>query len=382
MIMGFKLLPEVFWGAGSLKQLADVLRNIKAEYVLVVTDQGIVKAGIADKVISVAKEVCRRTEIFDQIEPDPKDTTVAACAAKYKNDRPDAIVAVGGGSCMDFGKAVNVLLYNDGTIQDYKNQWDAIPNLTGTLVTIPTTAGTGSELTDFAVISDTSTQQKVNLIGKSVVATQAIVDPELTVGLPAGITAATGMDALTHAIESYACKTPNDLSDMLSLKAVSLIYNNLKTCVVDDPTNIEARSAVMMGSMLAGCSFANALLGLVHGIAHPLGAVWHVPHGVANAFGLPYVLEYEIPSEGERIINVGRAMGLTKEDLQPEDVIVAIKELMKAIHIPMMSEYGVKEDDLDRLADLTMQEMGYICNPVQPSKEELVEILKKMYVRA
>ena len=172
---------------------------------------------------------------------------------------------------MDFGKAVNVLLYNDGTIQDYKNQWDAIPNLTGTLVTIPTTAGTGSELTDFAVISDTSTQQKVNLIGKSVVATQAIVDPELTVGLPAGITAATGMDALTHAIESYACKTPNDLSDMLSLKAVSLIYNNLKTCVVDDPTNIEARSAVMMGSMLAGCSFANALLGLVHGIAHPLG---------------------------------------------------------------------------------------------------------------
>ena len=114
------------------------------------------------------------------------------------------------------------------------------------------------------------------------VATQAIVDPELTVGLPAGITAATGMDALTHAIESYACKTPNDLSDMLSLKAVSLIYNNLKTCVVDDPTNIEARSAVMMGSMLAGCSFANALLGLVHGIAHPLGAVWHVPHGVAT----------------------------------------------------------------------------------------------------
>ena len=190
------------------------------------------------------------------------------------------------------------------------------------------------------------------------------------------------MDALTHAIESYACKTPNDLSDMLSLKAVSLIYQNLKTCVVDDPTNLEARSAVMMGSMLAGCSFANALLGLVHGIAHPLGAVWHVPHGVANAFGLPYVLEYEIPVEGERIVNVGRAMGLTKEDLQPEDVIVAIKELMKAIHIPMMSEYGVKEDDLDRLADLTMQEMGYICNPVQPSKEELVEILKKMYVRA
>ena len=157
--MGFKLLRK-FSGEGSLKQLADVLRNIKAEYVLIVTDQGIVKAGIADKVISVAKEVCSRTEIFDQIEPDPKDTTVAACAAKYKNDRPDAIVAVGGGSCMDFGKAVNVLLYNDGTIQDYKNQWDAIPNLTGTLVTIPTTAGTGSELTDFAVISDTSHSRK------------------------------------------------------------------------------------------------------------------------------------------------------------------------------------------------------------------------------
>ena len=142
------------------------------------------------------------------------------------------------------------------------------------MVTIPTTAGTGSELTDFAVISDTTTQQKVNLIGKSVVASQAIVDPELTLGLPAGITAATGLDALTHAIESYACKTPNDLSDMLSLKAVNLIYNNLKTCVTE-PENLEARSAVMMGSMLAGCSFANALLGLVHGIAHPLGAIWH-----------------------------------------------------------------------------------------------------------
>ena len=306
--MGFKLLPEVFWGPGSLNQLADILKNIGAEYVLVVTDKGIVNAGIAGKVIEVAKQVCTRTEVFDEIEPDPKDTTVTACADKYKNDRPDAIVAVGGGSCMDFGKAVNVLLYNDGTIQDYKNQWDAIPNLTGTLVTIPTTAGTGSELTDFAVISDTTTQQKVNLIGKSVVASQAIVDPELTLGLPAGITAATGLDALTHAIESYACKTPNDLSDMLSLKAVNMIYNNLKTCVTE-PENLEARSAVMMGSMLAGCSFANALLGLVHGIAHPLGAIWHVPHGVANAFGLPYVLEYEIPVEGERIINVGQSDG-------------------------------------------------------------------------
>lgn len=378
--MGFKLLPEVFWGPGSLNQLADILKNIGAEYVLVVTDKGIVNAGIAGKVIEVAKQVCTRTEVFDEIEPDPKDTTVTACADKYKNDRPDAIVAVGGGSCMDFGKAVNVLLYNDGTIQDYKNQWDAIPNLTGTLVTIPTTAGTGSELTDFAVISDTTTQQKVNLIGKSVVASQAIVDPELTLGLPAGITAATGLDALTHAIESYACKTPNDLSDMLSLKAVNLIYNNLKTCVTE-PENLEARSAVMMGSMLAGCSFANALLGLVHGIAHPLGAIWHVPHGVANAFGLPYVLEYEIPVEGERIINVGKAMGIPTEGLTPEAVIEAIKELEREVQVPMMADYGVKEEDLDRLADLAMQEMGYACNPVQPTKEELMEILEKMYHR-
>ena len=378
--MGFKLLPEVFWGPGSLNQLADILKNIGAEYVLVVTDKGIVNAGIAGKVIEVAKQVCTRTEVFDEIEPDPKDTTVTACADKYKNDRPDAIVAVGGGSCMDFGKAVNVLLYNDGTIQDYKNQWDAIPNLTGTLVTIPTTAGTGSELTDFAVISDTTTQQKVNLIGKSVVASQAIVDPELTLGLPAGITAATGLDALTHAIESYACKTPNDLSDMLSLKAVNLIYNNLKTCVTE-PENLEARSAVMMGSMLAGCSFANALLGLVHGIAHPLGAIWHVPHGVANAFGLPYVLEYEIPVEGERIINVGKAMGIPTEGLTPEAVIEAIKELEREVQVPMMADYGVKEENLDRLADLAMQEMGYACNPVQPTKEELMEILEKMYHR-
>lgn len=379
--MGFKLLPEIFWGPGSLNQLADILKNIGAEYVLVVTDKGIVNAGIAGKVIEVARQVCARTEVFDEIEPDPKDTTVTACADKYKNDRPDAIVAVGGGSCMDFGKAVNVLLYNDGTIQDYKNQWDAIPNLTGTLVTIPTTAGTGSELTDFAVISDTTTQQKVNLIGKSVVASQAIVDPELTLGLPAGITAATGLDALTHAIESYACKTPNDLSDMLSLKAVNLIYNNLKTCVTE-PGNLEARSAVMMGSMLAGCSFANALLGLVHGIAHPLGAIWHVPHGVANAFGLPYVLEYEIPFEGERIVNIGKAMGLPEEGLPPRTVIDAIKELEREIQVPMMADYGVKKEDLDRLADLTMQEMGYACNPVQPTKEELLVILEKMYHRA
>lgn len=379
--MGFKLMPEVFWGPGSLNDLEGVLKQAGAKYVLVVTDKGIVKSGIADRVVSTAKKVCDRTEVFDGVEPDPKDTTVAACAAKYKADKPDAIVAVGGGSCMDFGKAVNVLLYNDGTIRDYANQWDAIPNRTGPLITIPTTAGTGSELTDFAVISDTATHQKVNLIGKSVVATQAIVDPELTIGLPAGITAATGMDALTHAIESYACKTPNDLSDMLSLKAVSLIYNNLKTCVLE-PTNLKARSAVMMGSMLAGCSFANALLGLVHGIAHPLGAVWHVPHGIGNAFGLPYVLEYEIPVEGERLVEVGKAMGLKKDDLKPEDVIEAIKKLMKDLRIPMMSEYGVKEEDLDRLADLTMQEMGYACNPIQPSKEELMQILEKMYHRA
>lgn len=376
--MGFKVLPEVCWGPGSLNQLPEILKQIQAKYILIVTDQGIVKAKIAEKVISAAREVCDNCEIFDKVEPDPEDTTIAACAEIYKEKKPDAIVAVGGGSCMDFGKAVNVLLYNPGTIQDYKNQWDAIPNPVGTLICIPTTAGTGSEMTDFSVVTDTAARQKVSLIGKRVHATHAIVDPELTLGLPAGLTAATGMDALTHAIECYISKAPNDLSDMLALKAVSLISKSLPVCV-KEPENLKARSDVMMGSMLAGCAFANALLGLVHGIAHPLGAVWHVPHGTANAMGLPYVLEYEIPYEEARIQNVGYAMGMKKENLSAIEVVQEIKKLKEDLNIPAMKDYGIKEEDLDRLAELAMQEMGYECNPIQPSKEELLGILKKMY---
>lgn len=279
---------------------------------------------------------------------------------------------------MDFGKAVNVLLYNPGTIQDYKNLWDGIPNPTGPLICIPTTSGTGSEVTDFAVITDTTTQQKVDLIGKRVHATYAIVDPELTLGLPAGITAATGMDALTHAIESYACKEPNDLSDMLALKAVSLIYKSLPECV-KEPMNIQARSDVMMGSMLAGCAFANSWLGLVHGIAHPLGAGWHIPHGVGNAIALPYVMEYEIPSQRERFLQIGAAMGMEKKELTAEAVVEKVKELKNGLNIPTMEHYGINKEDLEKLADMTMLEEAYECNPVVPTREELMDILVRAY---
>ena len=362
--MGFKLLPEVFWGAGSLKQLADVLRNIKAEYVLVVTDQGIVKAGIADKVISVAKEVCSRTEIFDQIEPDPKDTTVAACAAKYKNDRPDAIVAVGGGSCMDFGKAVNVLLYNDGTIQDYKNQWDAIPNLTGTLVTIPTTAGTAAEVTINYVITDVEKKRKFVCVDPHDMPIIAVVDPEMMSSMPKGLTASTGMDALTHAVEAYIGNSTTIDTRRDALKAVKLIFENIDIAY-EHGDNIQARRNMLHASFYAGCAFTKSYVGYVHAVAHSLGGQYNVPHGLANAILLPLVLREYGSCIDKKLHRLAIAAGLADKNTPDHEAtelfIRAIEEMKERFGIVNIVK-EIQETDIPKLAHYADKE----ANPLYP----------------
>ena len=389
MIMGFKLLPEVFWGAGSLKQLADVLRNIKAEYVLVVTDQGIVKAGIADKVISVAKEVCSRTEIFDQIESDPKDTTVVACAAKYKNDRPDAIVAVGGGSCMDFGKAVNVLLYNDGTIQDYKNQWDAIPNLTGTLVTIPTTAGTGSEATSVAVIRNPELNIKMEYISQQLMPDVAILDPKMTKTLPPRITASTGMDTLCHAIEAFSCLQKNPLSDAYAAQAIELVRDYLLKAVCHGYSK-EARLAMANASFLAGAAFSNSMVGVVHAIGHALGGVCHVAHGDAMTILLPTGMLFNrkvCKKEDAKLLLYLAGPEIyvkTPEEKRADRAIHEVLALRSRLHrltgLPVtLKEAGVDPASFPEVAKVALNDGAVIVNPRQVTYDAVIRILEVCY---
>ena len=330
--------------------------------------------------------MCSRTEIFDQIEPDPKDTTVAACAAKYKNDRPDAIVAVGGGSCMDFGKAVNVLLYNDGTIQDYKNQWDAIPNLTGTLVTIPTTAGTGSEATQFTIITDTRKDIKMLLKGKVLIPSLAIIDPQFTMTAPPKITAATGLDALCHAVEAYTSRKAQTLSDTFAMSAVKRIFKFLPVAF-HDGKNEEARVQMSVAALEAGIAFNNSSVTLIHGMSRPIGALFHVAHGLSNAMLLKECLTFALPGAYGRFGALGRDIGVadaTDSDQEAaEKFLKAVESLVNELDTPTLEQFGINKEEffnvIDKMAHDAM-DSGSPQNTMRDvTEEEVKEIYRKLW---
>ncbi|KZO00297.1 iron-containing alcohol dehydrogenase [Pseudobacillus badius] len=380
----FGIPSHVTFGRGSVKKVGEVLEEFNAKKVLCVYDQGVKQAGIVGQVITYLKAKKIEVVEFANVVPNPPDTILEEGAELAVKEQVEAIVAVGGGSPIDAAKAINVLITNPGPIHQYEGL-NLVKNPTKPLIAIPTTAGTGSEVTAVSVITDTAGEKKMVIGGRHCGADVALVDPDLTVGLPPAVTAATGMDALTHAIESYVSKLASVPSDVNALKAVELIYKNLAEAYKNG-SNIEARTNMLLGSMMAAYAFNSALLGLVHAIAHPLSVYCGLPHGVANACMLPDVMEYNAQDEKvqKRFRDIAQAMGISVEGLSDKEAadqaVAAVRELSQSINIPSLEEAGVKREQFEQLAEATLnEEISIMVNPRDVTEQEVVKLLELAY---
>lgn len=380
----FGIPSQVTFGTGCSKQVGEIVKGLNAKRVLCIYDQGVKSAGIVEKIVTSLQEASIEVIEYAGVLPNPPDTVIEEGSAFAKEASVDALVAIGGGSSIDVAKAINILLTNPGPIKKYDGI-DLVENPTKPLIAIPTTAGTGSEVTGITVVTDTIGKKKMVIGGRYCAADIALVDPELTVALPPAVTAATGMDALTHAIEAYVSKFASIPTDINALKAVELISNNIENAYKDGG-NIEARTNMLLGSLLAGYAFNSALLGLVHAIAHPLSVHCGLPHGVANACGLPFVMEYNARDANvqKKYKDIAIAMGLDVEGLSIEEssnkAVKAVKKLSASLDIPSLEKLGVKREQLDLLAAETLkEEISMMSTPVDATKEDVSRLLEKAF---
>lgn len=379
----FNIPSRVLFGPGSSKQIGDIVKDFRVSNVLLIYDKGVKNAGIVASIQASLEEAGLNITEYDGVLPNPPDIIVEEAAENARKAKVDAIVAVGGGSSIDAAKAINILLTNPSPITQYDGV-NMVKNATKPLIALPTTSGTGSEVTEVTVITNTTTVKKMIMVGQHIGPDLAIVDPNLTVGLPKGVTDATGMDALTHAIESYVSPKASVMTDINSLKAVELIYSNLPEAS-SNGSNVEARENMLMGSMLAAMAFNSALLGMVHGIAHPLSAHCGLPHGVANATTLPYVMEFnaDVPVVQAKFKDIANAMGFDVSGLTDKEgsdlAIKAVKDLSKELGIPTLREAGVTKDKFDILAKDTLEEASMLTNPRTATKEDVLRILELAY---
>lgn len=379
MASEFFVSSNVVFGKDAAKKLPEILKEYKAKNVMVVYDAGVKMAGIATKVLGEIEKADVKVTVFDGVIPNPTNEVVEEAAEIAKKENIDVFVAVGGGSSIDLTKAVNILMTNPGPIGQYGGigmvKEDVLP-----LIAIPTTAGTSSEITNVVALTDTEAVCKYVIIDNKIVADRVIADPEFTRTMPPSVTAATGMDAITHAVESYISNMATPLTEYHSLKGLQIFYENLSKAVADG-NDMHAREQMMLGCIIAGFGFSNANLGLVHGIAHTLSAHFHLAHGMANATVLPYVMEYNADSCPKKMVELAKAIQLPVSGNLDEDKLLLSKELLKltkTLGIKTLSEQGIKEEDLSMLADDVLKEPVLGFNPKQGvTKEDVLNILHK-----
>ena len=368
-------------GRDGITMIPHFLRRLSAQHVLVVTDKGLVKIGTAGKVTAVLDEAKIEYVIYDGVEPNPTTRIVNEAFAFYQQHNCGAIIAIGGGSPIDVAKAVSILSANGGKITDYngvnKSKKHGAP-----IIAVNTTAGTGSECTRAYVVTDEEAKSKMLMVDTNCLAHLALNDPMLMVGMPPSLTAATGIDALTHAIEAYICNIHTPYTDALALEAIRLVSGSLREAVRDG-SNMEARTNMCWAEYMAGLSFSNAGLGLVHGIAHQLGGYYNIPHGLANAIMLPRVLEYNRPYCMGRLATIAQAMGEKCDNLSVDQAsrkaIDAVRRLTDDIKIPKLCTTKFSMDDVDTLAKNALADTATATNIVRPTLEDVKTILAKTY---
>ncbi len=369
---------EIIFGPGSLAQLPDAIGPF-GERVLVVSDPGVAAAGILDRVTAALGAAGRRPETAADVEPNPSAETADRAAATYKRAGCQWVLAVGGGSAMDVGKAVALLAAHPGPIGAYEGV-GKVPGPVAPLVCVPTTAGTGSEVTIFSVITDRTRKFKMPIGSTHLLPRCAVCDPELTVSMPQPLTAATGMDALTHAVECYTNTAYHPISKALALEAIRLIGGALRRAYTNG-RDLEARTQMLLASLLAAMAFTRTRLGNVHAMSHPVGAHFNVPHGVANAVLLPYVMDWNLPGCLDTFPAVAAVLGESTDGLSPRAASVvavdAVRQLSRDLGIPeRLRDVGVTRDGLPAMARDAMQSGNVLVNPRATRYEEMVALFE------
>jgi alcohol dehydrogenase class IV len=372
-------------GGGALAELPGALQRFGLTRPLIVTDPYIRDRGMLDRATSLLDGARLRWEAFSDTVPDPTTAVVEEGARILAQGGFDSLVALGGGSSIDTAKAMSVLAANGGRMRDYKVPAE-IPKAGPPLVAIPTTAGTGSEVTRFTVITDTETDEKMLIAGLACCPLAAIVDFELTLTMPLRLTADTGLDSLTHAIEAYVSRRASPFTDGLASNAMGLIARHIRTACAE-PENRAAREAMMLGATTAGMAFSNSSVALVHGMSRPIGAFFHVPHGLSNAMLLPEITAFSAPAALDRYADCARAMGLadTNEGSQGAvaRLIDELRRLNRDLEVPSPREWGIDagryEELLPVMADQALASGSPANNPVAPSSDEIIALYRRVY---
>lgn len=371
-----------YFGKGAIQEIANEVKNRGCKKVMLCTDPDLLKFKVATKVTDVLDKAGIAYAVYDGIKANPTIENVQEGVAFCKKEEADVIVAVGGGSAIDTSKAIAVIMTNP-EFADVRSLEGTAPtkNKCLPIIAVSTTSGTAAEVTINYVITDVEKRRKFVCVDPHDIPVVSIIDPDMVMSMPKGLCAATGMDALTHAIEGYITKGAWELTDMLHIKAIAMIAKNLRASVAGDP---EAREQMAIAQYIAGMGFSNVGLGIVHSMAHPLSAMYDTPHGVACATILPYVLEYNASVTGERYKDISVAMGvegvekMTQEEYR-KAAVDAVRQLGIDVGIPQkVSEVGVKEEDIDFLADSAMADACTPGNPKDPTKEDIVALYRSM----
>jgi alcohol dehydrogenase class IV len=357
-LLDFRMSGRLLFGAGALAQLPTAVKSLGATRALIVTDPGLVKAGLHQRVVQVLDAAGVAHATYDQVEPDPRIAIATACLAALRASGADVLIGLGGGSALDIAKVAAVLATNGGEVKPLIGV-DQVPKAGLPVIAIPTTAGTGSEVTPIAVLSDSDAHLKKGIVSPHLYPAVALVDPELALGLPARVTAFTGMDALTHAIEAYTNRFAQPFVDTFALEAVRLAATHLRRAV-HVGSDIEARTGMALCSLYGGMCLGPVNTAAVHALAYPLGGTFNVPHGVANSLLLPHVMAANLPADLAKYARIAEALGERIAGLSPSEAaarsVVAVQQLAADVGIvTRMRDLGIPESALDGMADAAMQ---------------------------
>ena len=377
----FVLNETSYHGKGAISAVADEAKNRGFKKAFVCSDPDLIRFGVSKKITDILDNAGLAYEIYSNIKPNPTIENVQTGVEAFKKSGADYIIAIGGGSSMDTAKAIGIIIRNP-EFEDVRSLEGVAPtkNPSIPIIAVPTTAGTAAEVTINYVITDVEKDRKMVCVDPHDIPVVAVVDPDMMSTMPKGLTAATGMDALTHAIEGYITKAAWTLSDMFHLKAIEIISASLRGAVANTP---EGREGMALGQYVAGMGFSNVGLGIVHSMAHPLGALYDTPHGVANAIILPTVMEYNAPCTGEKYRDIAKAMGvkgtesMTQEEYR-KAAVDAVRQLSKDVGIPENLKEIVKPEDIDFLSQSAYDDACRPGNPRDTSVEEIAELYRSL----
>jgi alcohol dehydrogenase len=386
MASSFNIPSSVIIGGGASAELLPQLRRLGAKRVLVVTDAFMVKSGVVARLLAPLQESGMEVAVFDGVQPDPTVQNVRDGLALYRSSGAEAVVAIGGGSPLDAGKAISILTTNPEPLADYMG-YHKIPKAGAPLLAIPTTAGTGSEVTKVAVITDTERDVKMMILDQHLLPVVALVDYELTLSMPAPLTAHVGVDTLTHGIEAYLSRKASEMTDPIALSCIRLAATHLVKAW-EEPGNLAAREGMMLSATQGGMAFANSSVCLVHGMSRPLGLLFHIPHGLSNAMLLPAVTRFSLVGAEARYATVARTMGLCAADASDASaaasLVEGLEKLNARLEVPRIRDFKgatleVFEAALEKMASDALASGSPANNPVVPTASEIVQLYREAW---